>query len=162
MIDPSRRAVISCAASTIAVALTGCLGDEPTGWNIDEPIPVTTATMYQGPNCSCCDVYADYLEDALTTDLDIVVPDDLRGMKHDRGIDEELWSCHTVELDDYLVEGHVPAKIVATLLEDGPAVAGIALPGMPAGSPGMGGTKHETWTIYEIRPGDEPGVFTDL
>ncbi|MCU4750985.1 metal-binding protein [Halobacteria archaeon AArc-curdl1] len=162
MIETSRRSALLAGASAVGIALAGCLSDGTESWETDEVISVTAATMYSGPSCDCCDVYAEYLEDSLTTNLETVVPEDIVALKDDRGIETGLRSCHTVELDDYLVEGHVPAETVAMLLEDEPDISGIALPGMPAGSPGMGGTKDETWTVYEIRPGDEPAVYTEL
>lgn len=64
-------------------------------------------------------------------------------------------------MGDYVVEGYVPAPVIATLLEDEPAIAGIALPGMPAGSPGMGGSKRGPFTIYSLEGGQSNGVFTE-
>lgn len=162
MIDTSRRAALLAGASAIGTALAGCLSDGTDEWETDKTISATAATMYKGPSCDCCDVYAEYFDDSFTTDLETVVSEDLAALKDNHGINTDLRSCHTVELDDYLVEGHVPAETVATLLEDEPDISGIALPGMPAGSPGMGGKKDETWTVYEIRAGDEPAVYTEL
>ncbi|WP_312910383.1 DUF411 domain-containing protein [Natronosalvus caseinilyticus] len=161
MRETSRRAALLAGGSALAVALTGCLSDGTDGWETDEAIPVTAATMYKGPNCNCCDGYAEYLDDSLTTDLETVVPDDLEAVKADRGIEPDLRSCHTLELDGYLVEGHVPAETIAALFEDEPDIAGIALPGMPPGSPGMGGKKDETWSVYEIRVGGDSAVYTE-
>src|SRR3546814_8075195 len=63
---------------------------------------------------------------------------DMAAIKTARGVPEELWSCHTMEVDGYIIEGHVPAEAVAKLLRERPAgVAGLAVPGMPLGSPGM-------------------------
>ncbi|USZ70721.1 DUF411 domain-containing protein [Natronosalvus halobius] len=162
MRETSRRAALLAGGSAIGIALAGCLSDGTDEWETDDAIPATAATMYKGSNCDCCDVYAEYLDDFLTTDLETVVPDDLEDFKDDRGIEPDLRSCHTVELDDYLVEGHVPAEIIATLFEDEPSIAGIALPGMPPGSPGMGGKKDETWPVYEIRFEGGPKVYTEL
>lgn len=158
--------------STLGIALADCLGGDEDATTVDragdaagsatgESLAVTSATLYQGPNCSCCGEYADYLQEYLETDLEVVVPDDPVAVKAERGVDAERRSCHTVALDDYVVEGHVPVGPIATLLETAPAIDGIALPGMPAGAPGMGGSKHETWTIYEL--GSEDGaVFAEL
>ncbi|MFA9501182.1 DUF411 domain-containing protein [Natrinema sp. H-ect1] len=162
MTHTSRRTLLTAGASTIGLALAGCLTDGAGERTPDEPIPATTATMYKGPNCRCCDSYGEHLDASLETDLETVVANDLTAVKDDRGIDADLRSCHTVELDGYLVEGHVPAATVATLLEDEPEIAGIALPGMPSGSPGMGGEKRGTWQVYELRSGDEPAVYAEL
>lgn len=162
MVDTSRRALLLAGASALGGTLAGCLGGGTEEWEIDEPIPVTSATLYAGPNCDCCDVYAEYLDESLETNVETVVTDNLGAKKDEYGIDSDLRSCHTVELDDYIVEGHIPAEVVATLVENEPDITGIALPGMPAGSPGMGGTKSETWTMYVIDTGEEQTVYTEL
>lgn len=162
MVYTSRRAVLAAGASAVGIALAGCLSDGTDEWETDEPIPITSATMYRGPSCNCCEVYAEYLDDSLQADLETVVTEDLSVIKDEYGIDASLQSCHTVELDNYVVEGHIPAEVVATLVTDQPDIAGIALPGMPAGSPGMGGAKSETWTVYEIDPDGERAVYTEL
>lgn len=159
----SRRKVLAAGTAT-AVSLAGCLGDgtaEADEWAIDRTFDVE-ATQYQGPECGCCDVYADYLEDHLETALDIEETDDLRSVKAARGVPEALTSCHTVDFGDYVVEGHIPMEVVEKLLDERPDVRGIALPDMPAGSPGMRGEKDGTWTIYEFDEYRETNVFTEL
>ena len=64
------------------------------------------------------------------------------------GVPESLWSCHTAIIEGYVVEGHVPIEVLERLLTDKPVITGIALPGMPSGSPGMTGEKTETFSIY--------------
>lgn len=162
MIDTSRRVVLAAGASALGIALAGCLSDGTDEWEIEESIPATSATLYQGPSCDCCDVYAEYLDDSLQTDIETVVTENLTAVKDEHGIDSDLQSCHTVELDNYVVEGHLPAEVIATLVKEEPDITGIALPGMPAGSPGMGGTKSETWTVYEINADGEQAVYTEL
>lgn len=162
MVYTSRRVALAAGTSAIGIALAGCLSDGTEERDVDESIPISSATMYMGPSCSCCDVYADYLDQALQTDLETVVTENLASVKAENGIGPDLQSCHTVKLDDYVVEGHIPDEVIATLVEDGHDITGIALPGMPAGTPGMGGTKSETWTVYEIDPDGEQAVYTEL
>lgn len=162
MPELSRRTLLAAGASTLGLATAGCLGDGTGEWESDTTIQATIATQYQGPNCDCCDGYARYLQGHLETTLDVDVRDDLAAVKDERGIDSRLQSCHTVELDEYVVEGHIPVEVIGRLLEDGPDIAGIALPGMPAGTPGMGGTKDGTWTVYVIGSGDEFRTFTEV
>ncbi len=162
MVYTSRREVLAAGAAALGSALAGCLSDGTDEWEIDKSIPITSATMYTGPSCDCCDVYAEYLDDSLQTDIETVVTENLTAVKDEHGIDSDLQSCHTVKLDSYVVEGHIPAEVIDTLVEDEPDIAGIALPGMPAGSPGMGGTKSETWTVYEIASDGEQAVYTEL
>ncbi|WP_231990882.1 DUF411 domain-containing protein [Natronobacterium gregoryi] len=73
---------------------------------------------------------------------------------------EPLQSCHTIDLNGTIVEGHMPVAVVASALED--EVTGVALPGMPAGSPGMGGEKDGEWTVYEFGDGGEPAVYAEI
>jgi hypothetical protein len=79
---------------------------------------------------------------------------DLPLLHRQHGVPEPLVGCHTTLVDGYVVEGHVPVRSVLRLLTEKPAIKGISLPGMPAGSPGMFGEKTEPFTIYEI--GDGP------
>ena len=126
-----------------------------------ETLSIASATQYQGPACDCCDVYSSYLEDHLEGDLDVTVTDEMVDVKSEYDVPSAVRSCHTLVLDGYVVEGHVPVEVIAELFEREPAVDGIALPGMPAGSPGMGGQKQDTWTVYEI-DGDDYDVFVEL
>ena len=162
MITPSRRTVLAAGATAIGISVAGCLGDGTDDWEQEGTLPVASATQYQGPSCDCCDVYADYLQDHLETELDVLVTDELDAVKQEYGIESDLRSCHTVVLDGYVVEGHMPVEVIATLFDDEPDVDGIALPGMPSGSPGMGGSKSETWTIYELEDGGDATVYTEL
>ena len=159
-----RRVVLAAGAGAVGTALVGCQGDGDDEWELDESIAVLSVTIFQGPNGECCEVYAEYLADTLETDVETVVSEDLGAIKPEYGIDATLQSCHTVELDTYVVEGHIPAEVIATLVEEEPGITGIPLPGMPAGTPGMGGTKSETWTVYEIDGAhdDEHAVYTEL
>ena len=75
-------------------------------------------------------------------------------MHRQYGVPEALVGCHTTLFDGYVIEGHVPIGAVLRMLTERPAIKGISLPGMPAGSPGMFGEKTAPFTIYEI--GDGP------
>lgn len=74
-------------------------------------------------------------------------------MKKRLGIPRELWSCHTIKAGDYFIEGHVPAEAIKRLMIEKPEINGIALPGMPPGSAGMGGNKTGPFRIYYISAG---------
>ena len=68
-------------------------------------------------------------------------------------ISTEMESCHTMVIDDYFVEGHMPFEAIEKLLSERPDIDGIALPDMPSGTPGMPGEKIEEWVIYSIKDG---------
>lgn len=112
-----------------------------------------TATLYKNPACTCCETYADYLREN-GFEVAVEATHDLPLIKRLHGVSAPLEGCHTTLVDGYVVEGHVPARTLLRLLTEKPAIKGISLPGMPAGSPGMFGEKTEPFTIYEI--GDGP------
>jgi hypothetical protein len=117
------------------------------------------ATLYKDPHCSCCDGYADHLR---TNGFDVTVKptDDLASISRKAGVPPKLEGCHTTFIDGYVVEGHVPVNIVRRLLSERPPIVGVSLPGMPAGSPGMGGAKTEPFVIYAVpKDGGAPTVY---
>ncbi|WP_246057994.1 DUF411 domain-containing protein [Halonotius terrestris] len=109
-----------------------------------------------------CGRYASYLRDHLDTSLGETEIEDVTDLKRQHEIPSDLQSCHTLVLDEYVVEGHVPAEVIATMLDEEPAIDGIALPGMPSGSPGMGGTKSNTFTVYKLGGGKTGDVYTEI
>jgi hypothetical protein len=117
------------------------------------------ATLYKNPNCGCCDEHANYLRGHGYA-VKVVESHDLDGVKRRHGVPEALYGCHTIEIGGYVVEGHVPAGTIARLLRERPAIRGISLPGMPAGSPGMTGREREPFRIYAIESGaTEPRLY---
>jgi hypothetical protein len=120
------------------------------------PIPVT---LYKNPSCTCCEGYAAYLGQN-GFKVDVRVTNDLAGISRKAGIPAALEGCHTSFIGSYVVDGHVPVKSIRELLDEKPAIIGITLPGMPAGSPGMYGNKSGPLTVYAIsRDGTPPRVF---
>ncbi|MDQ2805290.1 MAG: CopG family transcriptional regulator [Pseudomonadota bacterium] len=119
-------------------------------------IPVV---LYKNPSCSCCEGYARYLGQNGFT-VDVRPTTDLAEISRKAGIPEALEGCHTSFIGPYVVDGHVPVKTIRKLLDEKPAIAGITLPGMPSGSPGMYGEKAGPLTVYAIsRDGTPPRVF---
>lgn len=115
------------------------------------------AILYKNPQCECCDAYAKILERS-GIPVTVKATSTLLAIKREHGVPGPLQGCHTLLIDGYVVEGHVPVSLVKRLLTERPAIKGISLPGMPAGSPGMDGEKTEPFIIYEIGSG-EPKVF---
>jgi hypothetical protein len=99
--------------------------------------------IYKSPTCGCCKEWASYLEDNgfNVTQIDT---NNMGSVKLNQGIPQQLASCHTALINGYVVEGHVPVEAIRRMLKEKPAIKGIAVPGMPAGSPGMeqGGRKN--------------------
>ena len=115
-------------------------------------VSAKVATLYKTPQCGCCEGYADHLRDHGFT-VTVKPTSNLPEISSRAGIPEDFQGCHTTFIDGYVVSGHVPANIVKRLLALRPAIKGITLPGMPMGSPGMGGAKEEPFTIFEVKDG---------
>lgn len=127
------------------------------------PLPAVAeplhATLFKNPQCSCCEGYAAYLREN-GFEVDVKPTNDLTQISRKAGVPENIQGCHTMFVDRYVVDGHVPVNVVRKLLAERPDIAGITLPGMPLGSPGMGGTKSSTFTIYSVtKDGAPPKVY---
>ncbi len=100
------------------------------------PAKAATLNVYKTPTCGCCTAWVDHLRangfSVTVTELDDVTP-----IARKLGVPDELRSCHTARVGGYFVEGHVPAADIRKLLKERPGARGIAVPGMPIGSPGM-------------------------
>jgi hypothetical protein len=118
------------------------------------------ATLYKNPQCGCCEDYASYLR-SHGYSVDVVATHDLDAIKSKNHVPEALSGCHTTLIGGYVVEGHVPVTVIERLLKERPALRGVSLPGMPAGSPGMTGRKQEPFKILEIavQPSAKPAVY---
>jgi hypothetical protein len=92
--------------------------------------------VYKTPWCGCCVAWVDHMRAAGFT-VTVEERDDLEPLKAYYGVTADLGSCHTGLIDGYVIEGHVPAAEVKRLLEERPEARGLAVPGMPIGSPGM-------------------------
>ena len=113
----------------------------------------TSLTMYKSPTCGCCVGNAQVLTgDGF--DVKVVPSENLATIKAQKNIPLEMQSCHTSMVGGYFVEGHVPTEAIEKLLTEKPDIDGIALPGMPAGSSGMPGTKNGEWIIYSLKNGE--------
>ena len=138
--------VATIVATAVALALGHALADGPAIGLVG-----TTMTLTKSPTCTCCDAYADILRQAgVDVTIDVVL--DIAQHKVAAGVPTQLWSCHTVDVEGYTIEGHVPLGAIEELLATRPAVTGIALPGMPAGSPGMPGTAPGGLEVLEFGP----------
>jgi hypothetical protein len=118
-----------------------------------------SAKVYKTSTCSCCGLYVTIMDEE-GWDVEIVTVEDIETVMDEYQIPEGKQSCHLSLVDDYFIVGHVPLEVIEELLDDSPDIDGISLPGMPAGSPGMGGEKSETWIIYSIKDGRSE-VYTE-
>lgn len=93
-------------------------------------------SVFKSPTCGCCSLWVDHMK-ANGFDVKVQDVEDIAAVKEKLGVAPEISSCHTSQVGGYVIEGHVPAVVVQRLLKERPKVAGLAVPGMPAGSPGM-------------------------
>lgn len=117
--------------------------------------------MFRDPGCGCCEKWAVHIETNMKQDVETRNSDDMRAVKDANGVPEALRSCHTMIVEGYVIEGHVPAEAIAKLLREKPAgVKGLAVAGMPVGSPGME-YQNQTQPYQVIAFGEAtPSVFT--
>lgn len=117
-------------------------------------------TVYKNPTCGCCAQWIDHLRQN-GFDVEAVDLDDLRIIKSMSGIRPEQASCHTAQVDGYVIEGHVPADDVRRLLAERPDARGLAVPGMPMGSPGMDSPNPEHYEVLLIGKDGSTQVFAE-
>jgi hypothetical protein len=142
-----RRTFCQCAVAALA-----CL-----------PLPAIAAPvrakLYKNPQCGCCEGYAAYLREN-GFEVDVEATNDLAEISQNAGVPEKLQGCHSMFVGGYVVDGHVPVKVVRKLLSERPPIAGITLPGMPMGSPGMVGQKTQPFVVYAVtKDGKAPTVY---
>jgi len=118
-------------------------------------------TLHKDPYCGCCVKYAEYLEDH-GYNVTMIDHNNMAPVKQRLGTDQAA-SCHTVEIEGYVVEGHVPVAAIDKLLAERPNIKGIALPGMPYNSPGMGPEKKGSLQVLELdKQGKPSGIYITL
>jgi hypothetical protein len=104
--------------------------------------------VYKSPTCGCCSKWVEHMREhgfeLTVNDLD---RDKIDKIRREKGVPRELGSCHTAIVGGYAVEGHVPADVIKRLLIEHPPIVGVAVPGMPMGSPGMEGPNPQPYNI---------------
>jgi hypothetical protein len=117
-----------------------------------------TMTVYKSPTCGCCKNWIEHVKSAGFA-VEVHDLDDLGEIKDEAGVPDRARSCHTAIVDGYAIEGHVPAETIKRLIEERPKVAGLAVPGMPVGSPGME-APGQAADKYDIVAFDRTGALT--
>ena len=142
----SRRNFVAQAAG-FGLALAG--GRRLVAAGSGDPVSLT---VYKSPSCGCCAKWVDYLEAAGFATV-VHDDDDMNTVKDNLGVPQGVRSCHTAQVERYLIEGHVPVEDIRRLLAERPKVAGLAVPGMPASSPGMAvpGEPHEAYEVLAFQ-----------
>jgi hypothetical protein len=137
MIALTRRGFVAALAAAPALGATS--------------LPKLTVT--KDPSCGCCTGWAEHVR-AAGFPVEVVETGELNRLKARLGVPANLAACHTGEIDGYVVEGHVPAGAIKRLLAERPKVTGLAVPGMPVGSPGMEveGAEPDTYDVIAFGP----------
>ena len=133
--------------NAMAALLAGLLGLASGAW-AGGPL----VTVYKSPTCGCCGKWVEHLRQA-GLQVEVRETGNLDAVKQQLGVPRKLGSCHTATVGGYIIEGHVPAAQVQRLLREKPPVAGIAVPGMPVGSPGMEGPGGKPYQVVSWRKG---------
>jgi len=136
----SRRTLAGSLA--LGAALTACAAQ------------AASLTMYRDANCGCCLAWAGHVERGGVHDVEAVNHADMAAVKAAHGVPADLLSCHTAVVDGYVIEGHVPVADIERLLAERPeGVAGLAVAGMPVGSPGMEhGDHRQAYQVIAFGP----------
>jgi hypothetical protein len=147
--------VLTSGLLLIAGAVAACSSDSDSNDDTSGAaagVQTALVEVHSAPGCGCCAGWAEYMEShgyTVETTEDV----DLADFKAARGVPAQAQSCHTAVIDGYTVEGHVPVEAIEDLLTERPDIDGIALPGMPSGSPGMPGEKLAPFEVLVIDDG---------
>lgn len=147
------------AEPTGEAALTAEAGEQVAAAPVAAAVtPGTEMVVYKTPTCGCCELWIDHADAAGFT---VVTKDvtDLRPLKAEHGVTPELSSCHTALVEGYVIEGHVPADVIAKMLDERPDIRGLAVPGMPIGSPGMEGGTPEPYDVVAFDRDGNTSVY---
>lgn len=139
-----------------AAVLAFLLFAAPAAWASDENLPAVT--VWKSPSCGCCQGWADHMN-AAGFSIDVRNSEDLDAIKQQAGVPSELQSCHTARVGGYTIEGHVPAADIKRLLAEQPEARGLAVPGMPSGSPGMENGMFDAYDVLLIKRDGSTEVF---
>lgn len=119
--------------------------------------------VYKSPTCGCCTGWVDHMrENGFSVEAVDVDYETLHEARTRAGVPRDLGSCHTAMADGYAIEGHVPAGVVRRMLEQRPEVAGISVPGMPTGSPGMEGPNPQPYDVIAFDRDGERVVYESV
>lgn len=142
MRHPTRRALVLGTAALVALPAVVRASERP------------RIVATKDPSCGCCGAWIDHMR-AAGFPVEVVEAADMNRVKARLGVPRELASCHTAEVAGYVLEGHVPADAVLRLLAEKPQARGLAVPGMPVGSPGMEveGAPPDTYEVVLFGPG---------
>jgi len=120
----------------------------------------TDIKVYRSPTCQCCHKWIEHLEQNQFNVIDMLTPN-MATIKDAVNLPKPMTSCHTAIIDGYIIEGHVPASDIRRLLADKPEIAGLSVPQMPVGTPGMEmGERKDNFIVFQFDKQDTYSVFS--
>jgi hypothetical protein len=145
---------VALATAFIALALTTAAVRVARHDSAKKP----TITVYKDPSCGCC---KNWIEHLVKHGYRVNAKDtpDMAVIKRTLGVPGAITACHTAIVNGYLIEGHVPAQDIDRLLAQKPRIAGLAVPGMPAGSPGMEGATAQRYQVLTFDKSGKTTIF---
>src|SRR5215467_223072 len=137
----TRRSILALVGSTAVVPIRSL-------WAAEDEI-----TVHRDPSCGCCSGWVRHLQNAGFR-ATVIETRDIDAVKKRLGVPDDLAACHTAEISGYVIEGHVPAAALKRFLSEKPNASGLAVRGMPVGSPGMEGGKPEPYDVVMFGPSE--------
>ncbi len=125
---------------------------------IAQPANAADVVVYKSPTCGCCKNWVSHLQENGFS-VEVHERRNMSPIKTELGVPRQLQSCHTAKVGGYVVEGHVPADVITRLLKEKPPVKGLAVPGMPMGSPGMEGPRKDAYDVVTFQENGKTTVF---
>lgn len=124
-----------------------------------QPQELPKVVVHKSEYCGCCELWVGHMREA-GFEVEVINTENFDSIKTRVGLPAGLGSCHTAEVDGYFVEGHVPAGDVKRMLRERPRIRGIAVPGMPLGSPGMEyGDRKQPYDVIAVAPDGSASVY---
>ncbi|MEJ2453461.1 MAG: DUF411 domain-containing protein [Candidatus Thiodiazotropha sp.] len=154
--DKTKRSVKS---ATLAVALLVSVALLVGGLMLhQQPARAADVVVYKSPTCGCCREWVSHLRE---NGFAVTVHDrlDMDPVKRAMGVPQRLQSCHTAQVGDYVIEGHVPAADIVRLLREKLPVRGLTAPGMPMGSLGMEGPRKDPYEVLAFQPDGRTTIY---
>ncbi len=136
---------------------------EPSAWDksTETYAGPKNITVYRDPGCGCCKAWIEHLNKHGFNVIDKMTRD-MSSIKKQYGVQKNMASCHTAIIDGYVIEGHVPADDIKKLLNTKPDIAGLSVPQMPVGTPGMEmGNKKDPFVVMELKKTGQPDSFNE-
>lgn len=162
MTNRPTRTIAGLSAILVTILMAGCT-EKQTDLGERETVNVIQMEVFKQASCKCCGKWVDHIENAgfeVRTKNRI----NLNAVKNEFSIQPRYQSCHTGVADGYIFEGHIPASLVRRFLEERPADAiGLAVPGMPVGSPGMEmGERFDSYDVLVLKTDGSSAVYAHI